>query len=76
MLVRANLQSSMSTPAEEIQAFLANKQTAEFKKLDVSLIYAESMLRELGLIVTAWQSTIDGLRPAEQDRTKAFAATN
>jgi hypothetical protein len=50
---------------------LADEETAEVKKFDVSLLYAESMLRELGLIVTEWQATIDGFRQAELDRTLA-----
>jgi hypothetical protein len=66
----------MPTPDEEIRAFLVDEQTAEVKKLDVSLIYAESMLRELGSIMTEWQATIDGLRQAKKDQTRAFAATN
>ena len=66
----------MPTPDEEIRAFLADEQIAEVKKLDMSLIYAASMLRELGLIVTEWQVTIDGLRQAEQDRARAFVAAN
>jgi hypothetical protein len=76
MVVRADLQSRMPTPDEEIRAFLPDEQIAEVKKLDMSLIYAESMLRELGLIVTEWQAAIYGLRQAEQDRARAFAATN
>jgi hypothetical protein len=63
----------MPGPDEEIRAFLADQQIAEVKKLDVSLIYAESMVRELGLIVTQWQATLDGLR---QDRARACAAAN
>ncbi len=66
----------MTTPDEEIRGYLADEQTAEIKKLDVSLIYAESMLRELGLITAEWQSTIDGLRQTELNRAKAIAATN
>jgi len=66
----------MPTPDEEIRAFLADQQTAEARKLDVSLVYAQSMLRELGLIETEWQATIRGLQQAKQDRAKACAATN
>ena len=63
----------MPTPYEEIQAFLADEQTTDDKKLDVGLLYAESMLRELGLVVTEWQATIHGLRQARLDRANECA---
>ena len=60
----------MPTPYEEIQAFLAGEQTTEDKKHDMGLLYAESMLREPGLIAIEWQEAIHGLRQAELDRAK------
>jgi hypothetical protein len=47
----------MATPSENIEVFLEVNATAEGRRLEVAILFAESMLRELGLAVAEWEQT-------------------
>ncbi|MDB5296709.1 MAG: hypothetical protein JWO31_2692 [Phycisphaerales bacterium] len=52
----------MPTARDEIELFLLENSTGEFRRLDVAIVYAESMLQELEAAVLEWEQAAAGLR--------------
>ena len=47
----------METPIEHIESLLHANDMSEARRLEVALLLAESMLRELGAAVAEWEET-------------------
>jgi hypothetical protein len=45
----------MDTPRENIDHFLCDQKVVEGRRLPAAILFADSMLRELGEAVKAWQ---------------------
>lgn len=56
----------MGTPNEDIAAFLDSTGTIEAQRLDVAILYAECMLRELQVSVVEWEQTLITLEDIRQ----------
>ena len=52
----------METPIENFENFLHGNDMSEARRLEVALLLAESMLRELGAAVAEWEETAARLR--------------
>jgi hypothetical protein len=57
----------MPTARESIEAYLLHKEVAEGRRLAVALLFAESMLRELGVAVAEWQEEASTLHRLKRD---------
>ena len=58
----------MTTPGQEIDAYLETSGTAEPQRLDVAILFARSMLRELRDSAAAWERTADALQELKQQQ--------
>jgi hypothetical protein len=58
---------AMPTAQDEIELFLLANSTAEVRRLDVAIVYAESMLHELEAAVLEWEVAAAGLRRRRGD---------
>ena len=47
----------MATPSETIEIFLHRNDMAEGRRLEVAILFVESMLVELGAAVAEWEET-------------------
>jgi hypothetical protein len=52
----------MATARKEIETYLHRKEIAEGRRLKVAILFADSMLRELGMAVAEWEETAARLR--------------
>ncbi len=52
----------METPIENVEILLHGNDMSEARRLEVALLLAESMLRELGAAVAEWEETAARLR--------------
>jgi hypothetical protein len=59
----------MTTPAEDIGTFLQRRGTAQGRRLEVAILFADSMLRELGVAVAEWEDTAARLRRLKREMT-------
>jgi hypothetical protein len=60
----------MTTPGQEIDAYLDSTRTAEPQRLDVAILFARSMLRELRESTADWERTASALEEIkERQRT-------
>jgi hypothetical protein len=57
----------MAIPNENIEVFLEGNALAEGRRLEVAILFAESMLRELGLAVAEWEQTAQRLRRLKRE---------
>jgi len=64
----------MAIPSENIEVFLDRNAIAEGRRLEVAILFAESMLRELGLAVAEWEQTARKLQRLK--RETAFPCPN
>jgi hypothetical protein len=60
---------AMATPSENIEVFLEGNALAEGRRLEVAILFAESMLRELGLAIAEWEQTAQRLRRLKCETT-------
>lgn len=58
----------MTTPRQEIDAYLETSGTAEPQRLDVAILFARSMLRELRDSAADWERTADALQELKQQQ--------
>jgi hypothetical protein len=58
----------MTTPGQEIDAYLESSGTAEPQRLDVAILFARSMLRELRVSAADWERTADALQELKQQQ--------
>jgi len=69
----------MTTPGQDIDAYLETSGTAEPQRLDVAIEFACSMLRELRDSAAAWEQTAVALQEIKQQQQQqqapAVAAT-
>ena len=66
----------METPQQEVQAFLKHHRIAESRQLQVSLLFAESMLLELQGVVKQWQALLRSIHQAEEEIRRALIESN
>jgi hypothetical protein len=59
----------MATPSENIEVFLHGNEMAEGQRLEVAILFAESMLVELGAAVAQWQETAVRLHRFKRELT-------
>ena len=59
----------MTTPADDIEAFLKNHAATQGRRLEVAIVYADSMLRELRVAVAQWEETTRSLRRMKGEAT-------
>jgi len=52
----------MASPLEEVIAFVRTSSSGGERQLDVAIVFAESMRRELQATVDAWERTARALR--------------
>jgi hypothetical protein len=57
----------MPTPRDEIERFLHQHRASDGRKLDVAIVFAESMLRELGAAVAEWEKAAVRLRRLKRE---------
>jgi hypothetical protein len=57
----------MATARESIETYLLHGDVAEDRRLTAALLFAESMLRELGAAVAEWQEAASTLRRLKRD---------
>ena len=57
----------MGTPRENIEIYLSRNQIAEGKQLPAAIVFADSMLRELGAAMTEWREMADTLQRAKRE---------
>ena len=58
----------MTTPGQEIDAYLDSSGTAEPQRLDVAILFARSMLRELRDGAADWERTATALQEIKQQQ--------
>jgi len=58
----------MTTPGQEIDAYLDSSGTAEPERLDVAILFARSMLRELRDSAADWERTATALQEIKQQQ--------
>ena len=58
----------MTTPGQEIDAYLDSSGTAEPQRLDVAILFARSMLRELRDSAADWERTATALQEIKQQQ--------
>ena len=63
----------MTTPDEEIKAYLEHSETTEPRRLGVAIVFAECMLQELRASVAAWQATAAALHDLEDVERRVAA---
>ena len=51
----------MATPGDDIDAFLESSGTADPQRLDVAIVFARSMFRELRASAAEWEATAAAL---------------
>ncbi len=56
----------MSTPSEDIKEFLESVGTSESQRLEVGILFAESMLQELRATVLEWERTSTALQDVKR----------
>ena len=59
----------MATAGENIETFLSRNEMAEGRRLEVAILFAESMLHELGAAVAEWEETAVRLRRLKREMT-------
>jgi hypothetical protein len=64
----------MTTPGQDIDAYLEDSGTAAPKRLDVAILFARSMLRELRDSAADWERTATALQEIKQQQTDETAA--
>jgi hypothetical protein len=64
----------MNTPGQDIDAYLEHSGTAEPQRLDVAIVFARSMLRELRDSAADWERTATALQEIKQQQTDEIAA--
>jgi hypothetical protein len=63
----------MATPGQDIDAYLEHSGTVEPKRLDVAIVFARSMLRELRDSAADWERTATALQEIKQQQTDEIA---
>lgn len=58
----------MTTPGQEIDAYLDSSGTAGPQRLDVAILFARSMLRELRASAADWERTATALQEIKQQQ--------
>jgi hypothetical protein len=58
----------MTTPGQEIDAYLDSTETAEPQRLDVAIVFARSMLRELRDSAADWERTANNLQKIKRQQ--------
>ena len=58
----------MATPGQEIDAYLDSRGTAEPERLDVAILFARSMFRELRDSAADWERTATALEEIKQQQ--------
>ena len=66
----------METPQQEVRAYLKDHGIPESKHLQVSLLFAESMLSELQGAVTQWGAMLESMRQADDEIRRAVVQSN
>lgn len=61
MTAKASRSLSMGTPNEDIESFLDSSETIDTRRMDVAILFAECMLRELQASVVEWEQTLVAL---------------
>jgi hypothetical protein len=56
----------MSTPIEYIQAFLGDDKPCQAQRLEVAIVFALAMLRELRSSVDEWEAALESLKAARR----------
>jgi hypothetical protein len=64
----------MTTPDQEIESYLDSSGTAGPKRLDVAIVFARSMLRELRDSAADWERTATALQKIKQRQQTDVAA--
>jgi hypothetical protein len=59
----------MTSARESIEIYLRHKEVAEDRRLAVAILFAESLVRELGASVAEWQEAASRLRRLKRDTT-------
>jgi hypothetical protein len=59
----------MATATENIEMFLQGKVMADGRRLEVAILFAESMLRELGVAVSEWEQAAVRLQRLTREMT-------
>ena len=65
----------MTTPGQEIDAYLDSSGTAEPQRLDVAILFARSMLRELRDSAADWERTATALQEIKQQQQQQESRT-
>jgi hypothetical protein len=66
----------MQTPEEQIRDFLIDRGVPQSRRLQTSLLFAQSMVRELEATSTEWQAILASLRQIERETDRARASSN
>jgi hypothetical protein len=61
----------MATPSEDIETFLEDNETLESHRLEVALLFAQGMVRELQACVREWEATVNALDDVRRLRSSA-----
>ena len=61
----------MATPGEDIDAFLEHSGTPCSRRLDVAIVFARSMLRELRRSAAEWDATVAALEGIRREPRRA-----
>jgi len=65
----------MTTPGQEIDAYLDSSGTADPQRLDVAILFARSMLRELRDSAADWERTATALQEIKQQQQQQESRT-
>ena len=57
----------MATPRENIELYLCRHKVPEGKRLPAAIVFADSMLSELGTAVTEWREMAEKLQRLKRD---------
>jgi len=68
--------SKLETPQQEVQAYLKDHKIPESRRLQVSLLFAESMLLELQGAVEQWQTMLGSMQRAEEEIRRNLIQSN
>ena len=60
----------MTTPGQDIETFLERHETAQGRRLEVAIQFADSMLRELCAAVAEWEETAARLRRLKRETAR------
>jgi hypothetical protein len=66
----------VETPHQQVAAYLKDHGIPESKHLQVSLLFAESMVLELQGAVEQWQVMLGSMQQAEQQLRRAVTQSN